>query len=89
MDTIHICALSYMMAVSIIAFCLMGIDKKRTEKRKWRISEATLFIFAVAGGGIGAVAGMLAFRHKTKHWYFVLFMPLIAVIQTVAFVLIF
>ena len=30
---------------------------------------------------LGFFAGMRAFRHKTRHWYFVLFMPLIALLQ--------
>jgi len=59
----------------------MGIDKSRSRKRAWRIPEATLFIFALVGGSIGSIIGMYTFRHKTKHWYFVVGMPLILIIQ--------
>lgn len=69
--------------MSVIGFCLMGIDKLKAIKGKWRIKEATLFFFAVFGGGIGATAGMYVFRHKTKHWYFKLFFPLLAVLQII------
>lgn len=34
-----------------------------------------------AGRRAGLFRGMRAFRHKTRHWYFVLFMPLIALLQ--------
>ena len=33
------------------------------------------------GGGIGGTAGMFFFRHKTRHWYFRFFFPLLAVLQ--------
>ena len=49
-----------------------------------RIPERTLFAWATLGGGIGATAGMLLFRHKTRHWYFRLFFPLLAALQTAA-----
>ena len=38
---------------------------------------------ALIGGSIGAWGGMYYFRHKTKHWYFVVLMPLILVVQVV------
>ena len=53
--------------MNIIAFFLMGIDKYKAKKHKWRIPEATLFISSIAGGSIGALLGMYTFRHKTKH----------------------
>lgn len=84
MDRIHTIILIYVAVLSVIAFCLMGIDKKCAERKEWRVKELTLFIFALIGGGIGAFSGMLIFRHKTKHWYFVVFFTLFAVVQTAA-----
>lgn len=70
--------LGYLALVNLWAFALMGIDKRRAKKRgARRIRERTLFLSALLGGGLGACLGMLAFRHKTKHWYFVVGMPLI------------
>ena len=43
----------------------MYIDKRKAEKGKWRIPEKTLFMFTWLGGGIGTIAGMYKFRHKT------------------------
>ena len=71
----------YLLIVTIIAFCLMGIDKMQAKKKKWRIPEKTLFLSAVLGGSIGANAGMQVFRHKTKHMSFVIGMPAILILQ--------
>lgn len=56
--------------ISIIAFVLYFADKKKAQKNKWRIKEATLLGFGFFGGAIGALIAMKIFRHKTKHWYF-------------------
>lgn len=78
MDKYIICAgIIYLLVINIISFILMYSDKKRAQKHKWRIKESTLFLSAFLGGGIGAIAGMYIFRHKTKHWYFKIGMPLI------------
>lgn len=75
--------LAYFAIITIVAFALMGIDKHKAKKGAYRISEASLFITALLGGSIGSVAGMLVFHHKTQHWYFQAFMPLIACLQMV------
>ena len=73
--------LAYFAFITIVAFALMGIDKYKAKKGAYRIPEASLFITALLGGSIGSVAGMLVFHHKTQHWYFQAFMPLIALLQ--------
>ncbi|MEG1519384.1 MAG: DUF1294 domain-containing protein [Clostridia bacterium] len=75
--------------MNVIAYALMGIDKKRAIQGKWRIKEATLFLFALLFGGVGATCGMVSFRHKTKHWYFKFGFPLLAVLSVVATILVF
>lgn len=71
----------YLIVINITAFAMMGVDKKRAKKHEWRIPEARLFGAALLGGGTGAVLGMYFFRHKTKHWYFVVGMPLIMILN--------
>lgn len=71
----------YLIVINIIAFILMGSDKSRARRGKWRISEKTLLVFAAIGGSIGAAAGMYLFRHKTKHPQFFVGIPLIFVVQ--------
>lgn len=56
--------------ISLIAFVMYFADKKKAQKNKWRIKEATLLGFGFFGGAIGALLAMKIFRHKTKHWYF-------------------
>ena len=72
------------MIMNILAFCLMGIDKHRARTRQWRIPERVLFGAALLGGSTGAWAGMYLFHHKTRHWYFVVGMPLILAVQAAA-----
>ena len=71
----------YLVVINIAAFAMMGIDKKRAKKHKWRIPETRLFASALMGGGLGAVTCMYFFRHTTKHWYFVVGMPLIMILN--------
>ncbi len=66
----------------------MGLDKSKAKRHAWRIPERTLFLASLLGGSIGTWAGMYLFRHKTKHWYFVVGMPAILVMQIVAAILI-
>lgn len=77
--------LVYLAGVNILGFSLMGIDKWKARKRAWRIPEATLFFTAVIGGSVGSIIGMQFFRHKTKHWMFVIGMPAILIIQMILF----
>ena len=72
---------AYLIVINIVALTLMGADKRKAKKHAWRISEKALFLSALAGGSVGALLGMLLFRHKTKHWYFVVGMPLILAVQ--------
>ena len=45
-------------------------------------------VCAVLGGSLGALIGMRFFHHKTKHWYFVIGIPAILVLQIIGCVLI-
>lgn len=67
--------------MSIFLFVMMAIDKGKARRGAWRISEKTLFVFALLGGAVGGTAGMFLFRHKTRHWTFRLIFPLLAVLH--------
>lgn len=71
----------YLILINLAAWGLMGADKHRARKHAWRIPERTLFAVALLGGSLGAILGMYLWHHKTKHWYFVIGMPLILVAQ--------
>ncbi len=73
--------LAYLIIMNIAGFVSMGLDKSKAKRHAWRIPEATLFIIALLGGSVGSILGMQLFRHKTKHWYFVVGMPVIFFLQ--------
>lgn len=56
--------------MSIVAFILYGVDKRKAKREAWRIPEAVLLGWGFFGGACGALCAMKFFRHKTKHWYF-------------------
>ena len=59
----------------------MGNDKRKSKRNSFRTPESVLFLLALMGGSVGSILGMYIFRHKTKHWYFVVGMPLILIAQ--------
>ena len=73
--------LLYLAAVNVVAFAVYGADKRRAKKGQRRVPEKTLFLLAIIGGSVGALAGMRVFRHKTRHWYFVWGIPAILAAQ--------
>lgn len=73
----------YLAVMNTLGFALMGLDKKRAGEHQWRISERTLFLVADLGGSVGSWLGMYIFHHKTKHWYFVIGIPVIFVLQNI------
>lgn len=82
--------IAYLVIINLAGFVCMGADKRRAVRHAWRIPEKTLFLCSILGGSLGTCAGMYLFRHKTKHWYFVIGMPLILVLQlAVGFLFIF
>lgn len=73
----------YFLIINIISFLAMWIDKEKAKKGSWRIKESTLFFLVFFGGGIGGIAGMYLFRHKTKKLYFTLGFPIILITEIV------
>lgn len=67
----------YLVIINLTGFILMGADKRKARLGNWRIPEKAFFIVSIIGGSLGTWAGMYVFRHKTRHWYFAVFMPLI------------
>lgn len=62
-------------------FALYGVDKRRACQGAWRIPERTLLLGAWLLGGVGALAGMRVFRHKTRHRVFTVSVPAAAALQ--------
>ena len=71
-----------LLIINAIGFFLMLSDKRRARKNLWRIPEWTLLTVAALGGSLGCLAGMYAFRHKTRHPKFTIGIPAILLLQT-------
>ena len=86
-------------AMTAVGFLVMGLDKGIARKNgarsaqgkatRRRVPERTLFLIAALGGSLGVLLGMYTFRHKTKHWYFVIGMPAICIIHMIIAVSVF
>lgn len=76
----------YLIVINIIGFFAMGIDKWKAKNNAWRIPENTLLAITALGGGIGTIAGMYTFRHKTKKPKFTVGLPGILILE-IAFVI--
>ena len=75
--------IGYFIVISVALLLVMRLDKSRATHNRYRISERTLWILALAGGAIGGTAGMQLFRHKTKHKAFVVGFPLLAILDVI------
>ena len=64
------------LGINILSFILMGIDKYKAIKNNYRISENTLLLISILGGGIGSLLGMILFHHKTKKLKFQILVPI-------------
>lgn len=75
--------LLYLVLINLLGFLIMAVDKYKAEKHQWRIKEKTIFTITLLGGGVGTIAGMYAFRHKTKKASFTIGLPVILVAEIV------
>ena len=66
-----------LLALNVGVWLMYGIDKWKAKSGRWRIPEKVLLLAAFAGGSVGALAGMMMFRHKTKKAKFVISVPII------------
>ena len=92
---IYIIIGAVLLVMNLNAFRLMAKDKKRAQADKThshpetRVPEKTLFLATALFGGLGGCLGMYLKRHKTKHWYFALFFPLMFITQVALLVLLY
>ena len=75
--------LLYLLAVNLLLFAVMGIDKYKAKHQLWRIPERTLFVLAAVGGSLGGILGMRLFHHKTLHPQFRYGFPAILILQLI------
>lgn len=65
----------YLIIINIAAWIMYRLDKWKAKSGAWRIPERTLLLTALAGGSVGALAGMLLFHHKTRKPKFMIGVP--------------
>ncbi|WP_018921685.1 DUF1294 domain-containing protein [Salsuginibacillus kocurii] len=67
--------------LNLMSFSLMGFDKRQAKRQNMRVRERTLWSWTIFGGSFGVLMGMYLFRHKTKHLTFLVFVPLMVLLQ--------
>lgn len=73
----------YLIVINIVTWIAFGLDKWKAKSGKWRIPERTLLLLALAGGSLGALAGMIMFRHKTRKAKYFISVPVMFVVHCV------
>jgi uncharacterized membrane protein YsdA (DUF1294 family) len=71
----------WLLAVSAATFALYGLDKHQARNGGLRVPENVLHVLALAGGAAGGWAGMLFFRHKTRHGVFYVVLAVASALQ--------
>jgi uncharacterized membrane protein YsdA (DUF1294 family) len=71
----------YFLILGIPAALLMGWDKFQAVGGRDRVPEKALLAWALVGGGLGVLFGMVVFNHKTRHASFRYLVPLLALLQ--------
>ena len=67
--------------INLITLVIYAWDKAAARRHARRVPERVLLGAAVLFGALGALIGMMLLRHKTKHWYFMLLVPLALLVQ--------
>lgn len=78
--------LLWLVAINFVTFGYYGYDKGRAIRYGRRVPELLLHSLALAGGTLGAFAGMQCFRHKTLKGQFRLTFYGIAAVQALLLV---
>ena len=63
----------------------MWYDKKLAQAGKYRVPESRIFLIAIVGGAVGVLLGMEIFRHKTNDQKFKIGIPVIIILQVIAY----
>ena len=71
----------YLLTINLLAFAAVAADKRRAQKGRWRIPEATLLLLAALGGSPAFLLAMYLFHHKTRKAKFFIGVPLLLLLQ--------
>lgn len=70
-----------LVAATVSACVLMGIDKVAAAAGMWRVPERALYLVTLLGGSAGVLLGMRLFRHKTQKTSFQMMVFVIVLLQ--------
>ncbi len=76
----------YLVIMNTLDFVLMWRDKRRAQRRQWRIPEAVLLGVGALGGCFGGFVAMHMFRHKTLHMSFKMGLPIMMMVHVYLFI---
>jgi uncharacterized membrane protein YsdA (DUF1294 family) len=79
----------YLLAVNLTTFILYWADKRAAKAATSRVPELLLHLAALVGGSVGAMAGQLLCRHKTRKMKFQLVFWGIVMLQVVGIIVYF
>ncbi len=77
----------WLIIINLISCTVMGIDKFLARKQKNRIPENKLMILGIIGGAFGLLIAMRIFRHKTKHYKFIIGVPVLILVNFIMYIL--
>lgn len=66
---------------SLFTFAFYGWDKHLSVYHCRRVPELVLLLFAFLFGAFGALCAMILFKHKTKHFKFIVCVPIFLFLQ--------
>ena len=77
----------YFCLITLLAIVITCYDKIAAKKfTEHRVPDKTLFLISILGGSVGMYLTMLIIRHKTKHMKFMIFIPVIIILQLAALI---
>lgn len=73
--------IGYLIAINLVGFIVMAVDKSKAKRRARRISEKSLLTLAILGASPGVWIAMYVLHHKTKKRKFSIGVPGILIMQ--------
>ena len=73
--------LSYLLAINLLTFFVMLIDKLQAVSQSRRVRERTFYLLSFVGGSIGTIIAMYTIRHKSRKPSFQLMVWLVFLLQ--------
>ncbi len=89
MTILYICLAVYILAVNFYAFRFLRAQKEGYETDGVIKGDGKLLLAALLGGAIAVYASMFIMHYRLGNLFFMIFMPLLAVLNVYCFVLAF